>query len=384
MSCSLDGLSTCGIVALTSWGVTLMNNKMWALAGAFVCCFGLQSGAQAQTCGGVYRVQGGDSLSLIADSQYKNAGYWTAIHQNNIAKIGQSPNNISVGMKLDLLCIDGLPVGLEGGVEVATAAAPAAPLVVEPGTAASAKKINFLTADDYAPFTDRKALNGGLVTEVVQKAMEKAAPAEGFAIHWVNDWSAHLEPLLSNALLDLGFPWLKPDCVATPDNYRCANFHFSDSMFEMLVLVFVAKDRPIAFTKDDDMLGKTLCRPKGYYTHDLDKDGRNWLAEGKIKLEMPDKNADCFNMLLAGTVDAVVVDEFTGRATMKELNIGDKVEVVQSRPLSIEGLHVVVHKSHPRADELLGLINKGLADIKADGTYQQVIGPHMQLIWADF
>lgn len=360
-----------------------MNYKIWALAGALSACLSTTA-AFGETCGGIYTVQRGDSLSMIADSQYKNASYWTAIHQNNIDKIGASPDNITVGMKLALLCIDGLPGGLEGGTEVTEVAAPTAPLEVAAGTAATAKKINLLTADDYAPFTDRKSLNGGLVTEVVQKAMERANPAEGFAIHWVNDWSAHLDPLLSNALLDMGFPWLKPDCEQTPDNYRCANFYFSDSMFEMLVLVFTAKDRPITFDKDDDMVGKTLCRPKGYYTHDLDKDGRNWLAGNKIKLEMPDKNADCFNMLLEGKVDAVVVDEFTGRATMKELGIVDKIEVVQSRPLSIEGLHVVIHKSHPRAKELLDMINRGLAEIKADGTYQQIIGPHMSLIWQDF
>jgi polar amino acid transport system substrate-binding protein len=362
-----------------------VNYKIWAFACAFCVGVGLGGAqARAETCGGIYKVQSGDSLSLIADRRYKNAGYWTAIHQNNIAKIGQRPDNISIGMKLDLLCIDGLPTGLEGGVAPAAALVAVQPLQVAPGTAASAKKINFLTADDYAPFTDRKALNGGLVTELIQKTMERANPPEGFAIHWLNDWSAHLEPLLSNALLDMGFPWLKPDCAATPDNYRCANFLFSDSMFEMLVLVFTAKDRPIAFSTDADMEGKTLCRPKGYYTHDLDKDGRNWLAEGKITLVMPDKNAECFALLLDGKVDAVVVDEFTGRATMKELGIGDRIEVVQSRPLSIEGLHVVVHKSHPRAAELMALVNKGLAEIKADGTYQQVIGPHMQLIWAEF
>ena len=362
-----------------------MSHKIWAAAAAASAfIFASASILQAETCGGIYTVKPGDSLSLIADNLYKNAGMWSTIHQNNLDTIGPKPHSLVVGARLNLACINGLPAGLEGGAELAEVKAPTAPLQVAAGTAATAKKINLLTADDYAPFTDRNALNGGLVTEVVQTAMTRANPTEGFAIHWVNDWSAHLEPLLSNALLDLGFPWLKPDCVQTPDNYRCENFHFSDSMFEMLVLVFAAKERPVAFDKDDDMVGKTLCRPKGYYTHDLDKEGRNWLKDGKIKLEMPDKNADCFNMLLAGTVDAVVVDEFTGRATMKELGIGDKIEIVQTRPLSIEGLHVVVHKTHPRAQELLDLINKGLAEIKADGTYQKVIGPHMSLIWADF
>lgn len=63
-----------------------------------------------------------------------------------------------------------------------------------------------MTADDYAPFTDRGLPAGGLFAEVVQRVMEAAAPAQGFAIHWVNDWSAHHEPLLSNAMMDVGFP----------------------------------------------------------------------------------------------------------------------------------------------------------------------------------
>jgi polar amino acid transport system substrate-binding protein len=354
-------------------------------AGAVMLCAGLAatSGA-AQTCGGTYAVKPGDSLSLIADTLYRNAGMWSVIHNANIDRIGDKADQIAVGMRLSLPCIDGLPLGLEGGTEIAAVPVAAAPLVVAPGTAATRSKINLLTADDYAPFTDRKALNGGLVTEVVQAAMTSAAPAEGFAVHWVNDWSAHLDPLLSNALLDLGFPWLKPDCAATPDNYRCVNFHFSESMFEMLVLVFTAKDRPITFNADSDMVGKTLCRPAGYYTHDLDKDGRNWLRDKLITLEMPDKNADCFDLLLEGRVDAVVVDEFTGRATIKAMGIQDRIEVVQARPLSIEGLHVVVHKSHPRADELLATINTGLAAIKASGSYQEIVSRHMSAIWAEF
>ena len=53
-----------------------MNYKIWAFACAFCVSVGL-GGAQAwaETCGGIYKVQSGDSLSLIADRQYKNADY---------------------------------------------------------------------------------------------------------------------------------------------------------------------------------------------------------------------------------------------------------------------------------------------------------------------
>lgn len=339
--------------------------------------------ATAETCGGTYTVKPGDSLSLIADGLYKDAGKWTLVHSANLNVIGENPNAIRAGMKLGLTCVDGLPRGLPGGVEVTRAAA-AAPLTIAPGTAATRLKVNLLTADDYAPFTDRDALNGGLVTEVVQKAMEEAAPEEGFAIHWVNDWSAHLEPLLSNALLDLGFPWLRPNCENDPQNYRCANFHFSEPMFEMLVLLFTNAANPIQFTSDADIVGKTLCRPKGYYTHDLEKDGRNWISNNLITLVQPTSVGDCFELLAEGKVDAVALNEFTGRGAIKDLGLEGQVQIVQSRPLSIEGLHVVVHKSHPQADAMLKTINAGLSDIKDNGTYQQVIDTHMTQIWAAF
>ena len=69
-----------------------------------------------------------------------------------------------------------------------------------------ALRVNLLTADDYAPFTDRNSLNNGLVTKIVHSAMTQASGTDGYQVHWVNDWSAHLDPLLSNAMLDMGFP----------------------------------------------------------------------------------------------------------------------------------------------------------------------------------
>jgi polar amino acid transport system substrate-binding protein len=107
------------------------------------------------------------------------------------------------------------------------------------------------------------------------------------------------------------------------------------------------------------------------------------LADGKIKLEQPVSVADCFEMLTAGQVDAVALNEFTGRKAVKDLGLQARVDVVQSRPLSIEGLHVVVHKSHPDAEALLDTINTGLGDIQGNGVYQDIIDRHMSPIWSE-
>ena len=154
-------------------------------------------------------------------------------------------------------------------------------------------------------------------------------------------------------------------------------------MFEMLILLFTDRNRPLNFTQDSDIEGKTLCRPKGYFTHDLDKNGRNWVRDNKITLETPVAVADCFEMLTEGKVDAVALNEFTGRKAVKDLELSNRVDIVQSRPLSIEGPHVLVHKTHPDAEQMLSTINDGLGKIKSNGVYQQIIDKHMSIIWSD-
>ena len=342
------------------------------------------SAAAAETCGGTYKVRPGDSLSLIADTQYKDVGKWTLIHSNNIAKIGPKPNAIQVGMKLQLTCIDGLPTGLPGGTEIGAVRKTAAqPIKIQPGTAEVRKKINLLTGDDYAPFTAKNLHNGGLLTDVVNAAMKQAAPPQGYAIHWVDNWDAHFDPLLSNALLDLGFPWYSPDCDAEPDSYRCQNFLFSDPMFEMLMLLFTSKTNPMQFARDEDIYGKTICRPLGYATFYFEENGRRWMSDKKIKAVTPATPADCYEMVLEGKADAVLMNEFTGRTQLKNLGLADKFNVVP-QPMSIGTLHVIVHKTHPQAQELLAMINTGLRGIRDNGTYQKIIEDHMARIWAEF
>lgn len=378
---NFDGWSTKS--ALVSLG-DIMRRRITGLLAAFGMCLG--GVAAAQSCGGVYEVRSGDSLSLIADNLYKDVGKWSAIHQANIGTIGADPSRITVGMRLNLTCIEGLPTGLQGGVNVAEVTrAAATPLVVPLGNAAAnATKINLLTADDYKPFTDRSLPNGGLYTDIVTQTMEAASPSEGFAIHWVNDWAAHHEPLLSNALLDLGFPWFKPDCEADPTTYRCANLVFSDPVFELLSVMLVRKGSGFAYLSDADMNGRTLCRPSGYATFLFDQDGRNWLKDGKVKLEVPGTIDDCMRMLVDEKVDGVVLNEFTGRSKIQELDLADEVEVAAGLPIAIDGLYIIAHKSHPQAAELMTMVNDGLQTIKDNGEYQRVIDEHMTRIWAEF
>jgi len=311
----------------------------------FISLFVGGNSAYAQSCNDDYSVVSGDTLSKISRTYYGDWRKWTAIYNVNLDTIGEDPNLILIGQY-------------------------------------SGDTIRFLTADDYAPFTDRKLINGGIVTHMLRASLAANPSRPEFVISWINDWSTHLDPLLTTHEHDLGFPWLQPDCEASPDDYRCQNFKFSHPIFEMLILLFTDKDRPMSFASDADIEGAVLCRPKGYYTHDLEKDGRLWLTNNIIELKQPDNIKGCFDLLAKGEVDAVALNEFTGRAAVSELQLTGQVEVLENRPLSVEGLHVVVHKSHPRANELIDLVNDSMTEFQLGDTYDAVVDMHFRAFWS--
>ncbi len=342
-----------------------------------------RNAAYAQSCTDSHSVSSGESLSKIANSYYGDLQKWSVIYNVNLNTIGDNPNLIFIGQTLRIPCLneaDSEAANTEA-INVASTTITEVPKT-KASNISSNNAVRLLTADDYAPFTDRKLINGGIVTDLLRAALSAKPDNPSFVINWVNDWSVHLDPLLTSREHDLGFPWLQPDCDSMPEDYRCQNFKFSYPIFEMLILLFTDKDRPISFNNDADIEGATLCRPKGYYTHDLEKGGRLWLTNKVIELKQPDSIKDCFDLLSKGEVDAVALNEFTGRSAVAELSLAQQVEVLENRPISREGLHVVVHKSHPRAQELIDMVNESMADFQLSDAYDRVIDRHFRAFWS--
>ena len=353
--------------------------SLCVILGALVVALGTIP-AEAQSCGQTYSVVRGDSLSRIANSVYKSAQRWSLIYYANQRTIGSDPSHILPGQRLRIPCSDGTAAAAP-----AQAAAPAATAAI---SNPSGGGFTLLTADDYRPFTDRGLPGGGMITDIVRTALEtqqEAASGPAFKINWVNDWSAHLKPLLSNQSFDMGFPWFRPNCerysdLDEPARYRCDTFHFSEPVFEILVLFFTQSDANFQFASDDQVVGKRLCRPAGYFTFDLDKDGRNWVKDEKVSLLRPQSVDECFQMLDRGEIDAVALNEFTGREAVRKLNMTSKVRTIE-KPVSVLNLHVIVPKSHPRAQALLGNVNSALKRIRESGKYGEIVERHLAEFW---
>jgi polar amino acid transport system substrate-binding protein len=228
-----------------------------------------------------------------------------------------------------------------------------------------------------------------MMTNIVSAAMDqikaKSNGAFSYNISWVNDWAAHLNPLLITRAFDAGFPWAKPDCdkiseLSQDAKYRCQKFFFSDPLYEIFTVLFVKSNSPITFAKDNEIIGKTLCQPAGYSTYELDKGGRNWVKENKVVLMRPQTIEECFRLLDQGTVNAVVTADLTGKSIIAALGLTDRVKALQ-RPLAIGTLHVIVPKTHPHASTLLYYINTAAARLRESGEYDKIVETQLARFW---
>ena len=243
--------------------------------------------------------------------------------------------------------------------------------------------VRLLAADDFRPFTNRLQMSSGLITDLVNRAFVATDSVGLHKFYWVNDRAVHLDPMLAEGMVDLAFPWKKPDCegdAATSD--LCTDYLYSEPMFEMLVVLFTAKGSGVTYSGDGDLAGLRVCSPLGFNAAGRGGLGASYLIEAGARLQQPPTSEECFTRLVGGSVDAVAMNEFTGRVVVKDMGLSDAIELQLSRPLAIEGLHVVAHKSNPRGQEMIAAFDEGLGTMRDSGEYLTVIDKHMSSIWA--
>lgn len=345
--------------------------------------------AVAQTCGTDYAIKDGETLAQIAARTYGNPGQWTIIFYANQDRLGPNGSLLQPGLAIRLPCVG----GQAQAQPPASAAASAAPQAPNPGEtfiiSNIVRRLEVLTADNYQPYTGRALEGGGMLTQVLSSALdlikEELKGRFDYGVSWVNDWAAHLNPLLISRAFDIGFPWARPECevAASLDagsQMRCQKFFFSEPMYEVVTNLFVRESSKIKTLRNEEIHGTSLCRPTGYPLYDLDRAGRNWAKDGKVTLIRPASVDECFRLLDNGTVDGVVMNELVGRTSIASLGITDRVRVVD-QPVSLTTLHVLISKTHPHARTILYYVNSSLAKLRESGDYEKIVERHLARFW---
>lgn len=322
-----------------------------------------------------YTVRAGDSLSGIARTAYGSVAF-QQIWDANRAIIGSNPNRISPGMSLALPCADGTirsdrTAAAEAPIQ---ASAPADPEPAVPSTN-ERMDIRLVTATGYAPFTDEDMAGGGIYTQLVRAAVGTVEEKAETSISFVNDWGSHLDALLPSQAFDGAFPWLRPNCEA-PDEltensaFRCEEFLHSDPFYEIVNSLTVAADSPLAVTDSyEDFHGTTICLPDGYSDVSLNAGG---LTEPVVTLTRPTDPDDCIQLLDAGEVDVVSLEQRQVQDIIMRLGHDGKFA---SNPNlnNVNTLAVFVSKENPDAPEVIEVLNEGLANIRESGVWFETV-----------
>lgn len=336
------------------------------------------------SCGMLYRVQPGDTLHSIASRAYGEGNYLAIFEANR--DILPNATRIEVGDQLLIPCLDG--TGPRTRSEIARAGgAPsrAEPEKTTPDSRVAAlaaippeREITLLTGPDFAPFADPSLPGGGLATELVRLALERAAFGRPYRIVAASDWTRHLD-LLARGDFDLGFPWYRPDCsgvsrLGPSMQRRCTDFVFSKPLFEVSMAWYVRPGDPLAEAADYEALaGRRLCRPATYFTFDL-REQR--LVPPETTLVFPPTAEECFVLLEAGVVDAVSLARAVAESEIARLGLEGRV--AESRALaSAQTLHVIAPKSSLEARTFLRVVDTGLAELKESGRWFEVVARHL-------
>ena len=337
-------------------------------AAATAAVFATAPANAAPTCGETYKVQSGDSLSELAKEVYGSPREFRTIYSANSRIIGRNPALIEVGMRLQIPCLDGV-------VTASTANTDAIKVTktTEALPAPSARTIRFVTATDWAPFTNQDQEQGGMIVEIANVAMENADGKPDYKIDFVNDWSAHLQPLVSDHAYDFSLVWFRPNCdiverLGDGSKFRCNNLAWSEPLFEQIVGYYTRSNglRPVAHK---DLLGSTICRPAGYATFMLEEHN---LVEPTATLVRAGSPDECFQGLLSGEYDAVVIAADVAEGSIDSLNAADKIYFNENLS-QVLTMHAVISNTHPMKDAYLKTLNSGVIKIKDSGEWFSIV-----------
>lgn len=143
----------------------------------------------------------------------------------------------------------------------------------------------------------------------------------------------------------------------TADEERKKNMNFSDDYYEASQAIIVTADSEIKGV--DDLEGKTVSCQEG-------TTGEQYLLDNDYTVQSYKTGPEAVAALVAGKVDAVVIDNAVAKALSAKQ---DGKTIVLDEPLTKESYAVAMKKGN---DELTEEINKALSELKADGTLAKI------------
>lgn len=217
-----------------------------------------------------------------------------------------------------------------------------------------------LVANFWPPYTDRRLLNGGLASDLVQNALHRAGYATVLSeVPW------------ARALRGLRIGRYDVAISAWYSEERSEFADFSQPYLINQVRLVQRRGRGIRFEQLADLYPYQIAVGRGYaYAPEFDNDSR------LSKFVVQDFAAGA-RMVQAQRLDLAVEDELVARYLFKgELaSISGELEFLP-RPLSESGLHILVSRLHPEHRQIAEAFDQAIMAMRSDGSYARIFQTH--------
>ena len=224
---------------------------------------------------------------------------------------------------------------------------------------AAAEKLR-LVADAWPPFTDATLLNGGLATDIVSTALARAGYASDFEqVPW------------ARALMGVGEGRYDVLVNAWYTEERTRLGRFSGEYLLNRVRFLKRKDAPIEYNNLQQLHTYPIAVVRGYaYSPAFDEDA----SLQKVPVH---SFAMAVRMVAADRVKLSLEDEYVARYYLarESAKVRNAVEFLP-KPLSENSLHILVSLKNPHHEEIVASFDREIAEMKADGSYEQLMKQH--------
>jgi TRAP-type uncharacterized transport system substrate-binding protein len=259
-----------------------------------------------------------------------------------------------------------------------------------PATAAPDQKTKHIKvlAAERAPLADRHLPDGGLITALVNASLRMADRNGSWRSEIEVNWTSALptiERLQNESAIDLSLPWESADCeepndLAQASAILCDDVLYSEPVLQLVIGLFALSDSGFDFNTDGSIFGKSICVPLDRDASVLNSDGRKWLTEQRISLIRRPTLLECISLTQQHEADAFVASDLEGRYALGQIGLSEIFKMME-RPLGTRGVHAIVPKAHPQAEELISAVNQGLKQLKQSETYPSIIRQHLIKLW---
>ncbi len=317
----------------------------------------------AENCA-TYSVIPGDTLRLISEKYYGVRELSPIIYEANIGVIGANPNSIEIGMELAIPCRSNM-----------RSPQPTAFLTlitpdIQPPEGGAPR---FLAKAGETPFISRDG--SGIIPDILAAALR----AGGYDIPLEVERPMGITGVLqaaSEPTALLSFPWARPDCgnvaMLSPQSaYVCANYTFSDPLFEITLGLFTPADSPLAGAETASRFaGASLCVP---VFHTADLLNQNGIAATSATITLAPDFKTCLAGMDAGEFDAVLADyQSFGLIAPASSGLVDIPAFAQKTTL-----HAIAYNQNPAALEVVEIANAGLKKILMSGEWFGIVNQHL-------